>query len=76
MYCNPKLKLNKFKKVAIPSNAAYFARLGQIEAASSLYDDNGNERPHQGNKLDVLAAMDEFDRIRQAEEASASNVNE
>lgn len=42
MYCNEKLKLNKFKLVRIPKPAEYFARFGYNGINESMYSGDEN----------------------------------
>lgn len=76
MYCNPKMKLNKFREVAIPRNREYFARLGQLEAHSSLYSDDGEQIPIQGNKVDVIAAQEAYEKAQLKKEAKSKSEDQ
>lgn len=64
-----KMKVNKFHDVAIPRNAEYFARFGYAVSPSSEY--SGDEpAPKPLLKTDLLADMDCYDAMKQAEENS------
>lgn len=79
MYCNPKLKLNRFKEVNLPSNAEYFSKFGprkSLDAGYTPTDDDGKEIPIRGNKVDQIAAMDAFDRSKARQEAKAKKTEE
>lgn len=70
-YINEKLKLNAFKDVRIPSNAEYFARYGFAVSPDSQY--SGDEAsPMPKNKTELFALMDEYDRMKLAEEAKVN----
>lgn len=65
-------KLNEFQEVRIPSNREFFTRHGSAQVPPSQY--TGDEMaPMPSRKVDTLADMEEFDRIRQKEEASSKN---
>lgn len=71
MYVCEGLRLNRFRDVAIPANKDYFRQYGFLSSIPGNFI--GDEKPPQdGNKIDVLAAMDEYDRMMQAEENSKS----
>ncbi len=66
-----KMKVNKFHDVAIPRNAEYFARFGYAVSPSCSY--TGDEpAPQPMNKTDMLADMERYDAMKQAEENSKS----
>lgn len=66
MYIPDKMKLNKFRQVRIPANNEYFARFGTAFGSPSV--GTGDEVLFTGNKTDVLAHMDEYDKMMQREE--------
>ena len=68
MFIVEKLKLNKFRECSIPKPCDYFKRLGSRSLPVSQY--SGDEMIKEGNKIDNLAYMDEFDKQRQSEENS------
>lgn len=69
LFLDEKMKVNIFKNVAIPRNADYFSRYGFAVSPSSLY--SGDETaPSPMNKTDILADMERYDAMKQAEENS------
>lgn len=71
MFINDKMKVNKFKLVAIPRNRDYFGRLGNNACPESMY--SGDVFIPQGNKVDVLAYMDAYDAMKQREESKSKS---
>lgn len=65
MYCpDPKMKINKFKLVAIPRNCEYMKRFGQSVAPSNNF--TGDDlAPIPRNKVDMLADADRYDAMMQ-----------
>lgn len=64
MYCNEKLKLNKFREVRILQGAEFMQR-PEYGASRGAFSEVNEEEPAQrtfANKLDDIA--EEFDRIR------------
>lgn len=69
MYIPEKLKLNKFKKVAIPSKAEYMARFGAID----------NDRPMSGEMevepqkrtTDMMQDFDNWDKTNAVQHTKA-----
>lgn len=62
-----KMRINRFKSVAIPRNADYLVRLGMSTLPASMY--TGEEMadlPKQ--KVDVLAYAEQYDAMMQREE--------
>lgn len=54
MYCpDDKMKINKFKLVAIPRNCEYMRRFGKQTSLSSQYSGD-SAAPRSGNKVDML----------------------
>lgn len=68
MYIPEEMKVNKFKLVNLPSNADYFARLGQFAPAPSQYTGD-NVAIMDENKVDSI--VDYLDYA--VEQASHSN---
>ena len=66
MIINERLKTNKFVDVNIPSPRAYFQRLGA--GSIDLVEYSGDEMIKQGNKVDNLALMEDYDKLKQKEE--------
>lgn len=57
MYCNDKLKLNKFREVRIPSNSEYFSRYGNGDPSAGSF--TGDESiPFAQRKIDSIAQAD------------------
>lgn len=65
-------KVNRFKQVAIPTNAQFFARYGL--SASPLSEYSGDEiAPTPRTKVDIYADMQAYDAMKQREEASETS---
>lgn len=60
MWIPEKLKLNKFKKVAIPSKAEYMARFGAIENSMPMSGDV--EVEHQKRTTELMQDFDNWDK--------------
>lgn len=74
-YPDEKMKVNSFRQVAIPRNAEYFARYGYAVSPASLY--TGDEpAPKPMNKTDILADMERYDAMKQAEENAKPSKTE
>ena len=59
-----KMRVNRFKCVAIPRPCVYMRRFGGATAPSNMY--SGDEfAPMPGNKLDMLADADRYDAMMQ-----------
>lgn len=58
MYVPEKLKLNKFKKVAIPRPKDVLARYGFKDMASGAYSGSENSEPMAQSKLDAYREAD------------------
>lgn len=73
MYCpDEKMKINKFKLVAIPRNVAYVKRFGRVVAPANQF--TGDElAPMTANKVDSFAAMERYDALMQQKEREAEN---
>lgn len=73
MYVPEKLKLNRFKLVAIPKKMEYFQRFG---ANAAPLPTSGDEvAPHQERKIEQVRAtaedLEAWDKAKQAEESQA-----
>ena len=70
MYVPEKLKLNKFKEVAIPKKSEYFKRFGEINGIGNYTGEDGTA-PHMERKTDAMAGFAEdleaYDKMKQAE---------
>jgi len=71
MYIIEEMRLNKFVPVDIPSPRSYFQRLGAGTLPASQY--SGDESIPSGNKVDNLAYMDQYDKMKQKEESSKTD---
>lgn len=60
MYCNKKLKLNKFEYVAIPSNRDMFSRFGENLPRGACYTGD-DVLPIGMTKMDELHEANQFD---------------
>lgn len=71
MYCpNDKMKINKFKLVAIPRNVAYIKRFGRVVAPANQF--TGEQyAPMSMNKVDSFAALERYDAMMQEKERAA-----
>lgn len=67
MFINEKLKLNKFREVAIPKANDMFARLGYRTTPETSF--TGDEELIEGNKLEQLAEQTKLYEKYAAEEA-------
>lgn len=67
MFVPEKNKLNKFKLVRLPKPSELFGRFGQFETPDSQYTGD-MVAPMSSRKVDVLADMDEYDRMMQRQE--------
>lgn len=70
MFVPEKFKLNKFKDVALPSVRSYFARYGYNSQPAGSFSGEDEVAPMRGNKVDMLADMEAYDRMKQREEDS------
>lgn len=74
MFIPEKMRINKFKDVAIPQNKDYFARLAGnvVQAPAGAY--TGDEPVHiEGNKTDELYAYARYAEMKANEAKSKSN---
>ena len=63
-----KMKVNKFRLVAIPRTCEYMKRFGATVAPSSMY--TGDDfAPLPQNKIDMLADADRYDAMMQEVES-------
>lgn len=70
-----KMKINKFRIVAIPKPIEYMQRFGSAEMPSSSY--SGDEyAPLPKNKVDMLADADAYDAMMQKVELEKSKSDE
>lgn len=70
-----KMKINKFRQVAIPKPIEYMQRFGSADMPSSSY--SGEEfAPLPRNKVDMLADADRYDAMMQKVELEKANQNE
>ena len=70
-----KMKVNKFRVVAIPRPIEYMSRFGTADMPSSSY--SGDEYvPLPRNKVDMLADADRYDAMMQKVELEKSNFDE
>ena len=70
-----KMKINKFRIVAIPRPIDYMQRFGSADMPSSSY--SGEEyAPLPRNKVDMLADADRYDAMMQKVELEKSNSDE
>ena len=69
-----KMKINKFRLVAIPRNCEYMQRFGASVAPSNMY--TGDEyAPLPKNKVDMLADADAYDAMMQRVEQEKEKQN-
>lgn len=67
-----KMKINKFRVVAIPRPIEYMQRFGSADVPSSSY--SGDEyAPLPKNKVDMLADADRYDAMMQKVELEKQN---
>lgn len=70
-----KMKVNKFRIVAIPRPIEFMARFGVAEIPNSSY--SGDEfAPIPQNKVDMLADADRYDQMMQEVERSKEKSDE
>lgn len=70
-----KMKVNKFRQVAIPKPIEYMQRFGAADMPSSSY--SGEEfAPLPRNKVDMLADADRYDAMMQKVELEKQRDNE
>ena len=70
-----KMKINKFRQVAIPKPIEYMQRFGTASMPSSAY--SGDEfAPLPRNKVDMLADADRYDEMMQKVELEKANLDE
>lgn len=70
-----KMKINKFRIVAIPKPIEYMKRFGTADMPSSSY--SGDEfAPLPQSKVDMLADADRYDAMMQKVELEKSNSDE
>lgn len=68
MYINPKLKLNSYRRCAIPSNRDYFARFGFQESPANLY--SGDEvAPEPLTKIEAIEDFKHYADVKASEES-------
>lgn len=70
-----KMKINKFRIVAIPRPIDYMQRFGSADMPSSSY--SGEEfAPLPANKVDILADADRYDAMMQKVELEKAKSDE
>lgn len=70
-----KMKINKFRQVAIPKPIEYMQRFGSADMPSSSY--SGDEFvPLPKNKVDMLADADRYDAMMQKVELERAKSDE
>lgn len=70
MYCNEKMKLNKFVQVAIPKNSEYFRRFNGNLPVPSNGNYSGDEVVPQGlTKVEQISAANRLNEQYLADEA-------
>lgn len=70
-----KMKINKFRQVAIPKPIEYMQRFGSADMPSSSY--SGDEfAPLPRNKVDMLADADRYDAMMQKVELERESSKE
>lgn len=70
-----KMKINKFRQVAIPRPIEFMQRFGSAEVPSSSY--SGDEfAPLPRNKVDMLADAERYDAMMQKVEQEKEANNE
>ena len=70
-----KMRINKYKPVAIPRPVEYMKRFGRSIAPSNLY--TGDETAQfPSNKVDMLADADAYDQMMQKVELDNYNKSE
>lgn len=70
-----KMKINKFRQVAIPKPIEYMQRFGSADMPSSSY--SGDEfAPLPKNKVDMLADADRYDAMMQKVELERAKSDE
>ena len=72
MYIPDKLRNNRFREVAIPKRRDLFARFGFTAPAEAMFAGDDVLIPSSGRKTDILADMDEYDKMMAREEAAAA----
>lgn len=68
MYVHPKNKLNAFKEVALPSNAQYFHKFGNLSTTVNMYSGDETDLP-SGNKIDQIAHYLSINEVKLREES-------
>lgn len=67
-----KMKVNKFRIVAIPRNVEYMRRFGKAETPSNQY--TGDQRAQMAmNKVEVLGNADYLNELQMREENNPQN---
>ena len=70
-----KMKINKFRQVAIPKPIEYMQRFGTADMPSSAY--SGDEfAPLPRNKVDMLADADRYDEMMQRVELEKAKTDD
>lgn len=77
MYCNEKMKLNKFRRVAIPKNSEYFRRFnGNLPIPSNGSFSGDEVLPSGLTKVEQISYAERINEQKLREEASAESDQE
>lgn len=75
MWCPEELKLNKYEHVAIPSNAEYFLRNGEVRPNPQSF--TGDDTPRQFTNVgEQMKDMEKWMHSVQAQEAARQQEEE
>lgn len=78
MYKPKNMRLNKFVDVAIPKNSDFFARLNGVIPSfpNNAYSGDSSIPMTSERKVDILADMEQYDKMMQRKEFAESQRSE